>query len=508
MKRALISVSDKRNIVDFAKELVKLDYEIIATGNTKKQLDAADIKTIAIEDVTNFPEMLDGRVKTLHPLIHGGLLGVLDNPEHVQQMHDLAITPINLVCVNLYPFKETILKPDCTFEMAIENIDIGGPSMLRSAAKNHKFVTVVTDVNDYDLVIDEIKTYGDTTLATRKALAAKVFRLTASYDTMIQAYLTSDEHPEKASFTYDLKQTLRYGENPHQKADFYVDYQKYAYSLATAKQLHGKELSYNNIQDANATLQMLREFKTEPCVVAVKHMNPSGVGVGKNLKEAWLKAYNSDSVSIFGGLIATNQEVTLDVAELMSKIFLEVIMAPSFTPDAMALLSKKKNIRLLTIDITGENPSKKMVSVTGGILVQDEDYQNATKDDLKVVTKTPITNQNIIDDMLFGEKVCKHVKSNAIILVKDQATVGIGAGQMNRVGAAKIALEQAGAKAEGAVLISDAFFPFDDTIELAGKYGIKAVLQPGGSIRDQDSIDKCNELNIAMAFTGIRHFKH
>ena len=511
MKRALLSVSDKTGIVEFATGLVSNGYEIIATGNTKRIIDEAGIKTISVEDVTGFPEMLDGRVKTLHPLIHGALLGVRDNEEHVRQMKEHEIVNIDLVCVNLYPFKETILKPDCSFELAIENIDIGGPSMLRSAAKNFKFVTVVTDVNDYDMILDEISKNGDTTLETRSALAAKVFRLTAAYDTLIQDYLTkniTDDYQEKISLSYDLKQVLRYGENPHQSAAFYTEYKEYAYSLASAEQLHGKELSYNNIQDANATLQMLREFKGTPCVVAVKHMNPSGVGIGENLMEAWIKAYNSDSVSIFGGLIATNQTVTADVAELMSKIFLEVIMAPGYTDEAYEMLSKKKNIRLLTIKTEGLDPKQKIVSVTGGILVQDEDMKNAAVEDLKFVTEVKPENQGLIDDMLFGEKVCKHVKSNAIILVKDGATVGIGAGQMNRVGAAKIALEQAGEKAKGSVLISDAFFPFDDTVTVAGEYGVHAILQPGGSIRDEDSIKKCNEMKIAMAFTGLRHFKH
>ncbi|SJZ73642.1 bifunctional phosphoribosylaminoimidazolecarboxamide formyltransferase/IMP cyclohydrolase [Anaerorhabdus furcosa] len=510
MKRALVSVSNKEGLIPFVKGLVQCGYQIISTGGTKKALDEEGILTIAIDEVTHFPEMLDGRVKTLHPLIHGGLLGVRDKESHVNQMKEYGIETIDLVCVNLYPFKETISKPNFTHEEAIENIDIGGPSMIRSAAKNHKFVTVVTDVNDYQTVLDEIANQGDTTLDTRQKLAAKAFRTTAAYDAMIQQYLTDkfeDENPEKVIFGYDLVQTLRYGENPHQSASFYTDGSKLRYAMTSAIQLHGKELSYNNIQDANATLQILKEFVGTPAVVAVKHMNPCGVAISDHITDAWKKAYAADPVSIFGGIVAFNEEVNVDCAKDMSQMFLEIILAPSFSKEAFEILSQKKNIRLMTFVTEGEDAKNKMVSVTGGLLIQGEDDVLETKEDLQVVTvKQPTANQ--ITDALFGMKIVKHVKSNAIVLVKDGQTLGVGAGQMNRVGAAKIACEQAGDKAKGSTLASDAFFPMNDTVELASTYGIECIIQPGGSIKDQDSIDKCNETNIAMLFTGKRHFKH
>ncbi len=510
MRRALISVSDKSNLIPFVKGLVECGFEIISTGGTKKFIEDAGIKTISIDEVTNFPEMLDGRVKTLHPKIHGGLLAIRDKENHVASMNEHHISPIDLVCVNLYPFKETISKANFTHEEAIENIDIGGPSMIRSAAKNHRFVTVVTDACDYDVVLSEIKEYQDTKFETRQKLAAKAFRTTAAYDAMIQEYFTNyveEENPEKIIKAYDLKQTLRYGENPHQGASFYSDIKKVRYSIATAVQLHGKELSYNNIQDAAATLQILKEFHGEPAVVAVKHMNPCGVGIAEDITEAWEKAYESDPISIFGGIVALNEEVNVEIAEAMSKIFLEIILAPSFDKEALEILSKKKNIRLMTFDLNGEDAEDKCVSVSGGLLMQSENHVQSSFDNCEVVTELiPTTEQ--MDDCLFGEKVVKHVKSNAIVIVKDGQTVGIGAGQMNRVGAALIALNQAGEKAKGATLASDAFFPMNDTVELASKYGIACIIQPGGSIKDQDSIDMANEKNIAMVKTGIRHFKH
>lgn len=509
-KYALVSVSDKTGVVEFAKGLEACGFTVISTGGTKRVLDENGVTTVAIDDFTGFPEMLDGRVKTLHPLVHGALLGVRDNDSHVAQMEKYNIQRIDLVCVNLYPFKETISKPGFTHAEAIENIDIGGPSMIRSAAKNHKFVTVVTDAQDYELVLSELRENGETSLDTRCKLAAKAFRKTAAYDAMISKYLTETyevENPESVTYTYNLKQTLRYGENPHQKASFYVESDKYSYSLSTAKQLHGKELSYNNIQDANATLQMLKDFHGQPCVVAVKHMNPCGIGLGKDITEAWNKAYEADPVSIFGGIVAFNEEVNVEVATAMSKMFLEIILAPSFNAEAFEILSKKKNIRLMTFDMDGKDSVEKKVSVVGGLLVQGEDDYKEKVEDFKVVTvKQP--EENEIKDALFGQTVVKHVKSNAIVVVKDGQTLGVGAGQMNRVGAAKIALEQAGDKAKGATLASDAFFPMNDTVELASHYGITCVIQPGGSIKDQDSIDMCNEKNIAMIFTGKRHFKH
>ncbi len=509
-RRALISVSDKTGLIEFVQGLITNNFEIISTGGTKKAIEDAGIATIAIDEVTDFPEMLDGRVKTLHPMIHGGLLGVRDKESHIAKMQEYSIQPIDLVCVNLYPFKATISRPGFTHEEAIENIDIGGPSMIRSAAKNHRFVTVVTDAADYVSVVEELKQLGDTTLKTRQRLAAKAFRTTAAYDAMIQEYFTNfveEENPECIVKAYDLKQTLRYGENPHQSASFYQGIKTHRYSISSAKQLHGKELSYNNIQDASATLQILKELSGQPAVVAVKHMNPCGAAIAQDITKAWQKAYESDPVSIFGGIVALNEEVNEEIALQMSQMFLEIILAPSFSEKAFEILSKKKNIRLMTFELTGEDEKERCVSVTGGLLVQDENNVQATIEELQVVTNV-IPTEAQIDDCLFAEKIVKHVKSNAIVVVKDGQTIGVGAGQMNRVGAALIALEQAGAKAKGATLGSDAFFPMNDTVELAAKYGVTCIIQPGGSIKDQDSIDMANDHDIAMVMSGKRHFKH
>ena len=511
MKRALISVSDKTGIVEFAKELSSLGYEIISTGGTKKSLDEAGIKTIGISDVTKFPEMMDGRVKTLHPNVHGGLLCVRDNPQHMKDLVDNHIELIDMVVVNLYPFKET-LKKGGTHEELIENIDIGGPSMLRSAAKNHKFVTVCVDPADYQRVLDEVRANGDTTLEFRCELAAKVFRTTAAYDALIANYLTSKlgiEYPEKLTLTYEKVQDLRYGENPHQTAAFYATPMT-GYSLASAKQLHGKELSYNNIQDANGAIEILREFLNsgKKAVVAVKHTNPCGVGIGDTLKEAWDRAYSADPISIFGGIVATNEVIDIEVAKELHKLFLEIVIAPGFTDEALEILMAKKNIRLMTLDIDQEiYNKKKVVGVNDGILLQDVDFGEVKPEDLVCVTETKPTEEDI-QELLFGWKVVKNVKSNAIVVSKNNQTLGVGAGQMNRVGAAKIALEQAGEKSRGAYLSSDAFFPMPDTVQLAIEYGIKAIIQPGGSIKDQLSIDVCNANGIAMVFTKMRHFKH
>ena len=492
MKRALVSVSDKTNLVPFVSSLVELGYEIISTGGTKKALEAAGIKTIGISEVTDFPEIMDGRVKTLHPKVHGALLCVRDNPDHVRQIEELGIQYIDLVCVNLYPFKETVQKPGVSHEEIIENIDIGGPSMLRSASKNYKFIPVLCDPSDYDAVVKELRENGETSLTTREYLAAKVFRHTASYDTMIASYLTErtgEKYPEKFTITFDKVQELRYGENPHQSAAFYKGMNP-QYSLANAKQLHGKELSYNNIQDG------------------LKHMNPCGVGIGKTIEEAWDKAYEADPVSIFGGIVAFNEPIHASVAEKLSKIFLEIIIAPAFDEDAFEILSKKKNIRLMQLDTSLEvNAKYKVTNVNDGLLVQDIDDHKITAEDLRCVTNRKPTEEEL-EQLLFAWKVVKHVKSNAIVLVKDNMTIGVGAGQMNRVGAAKIAIEQAGEKAKGSIMSSDAFFPMPDTVEEAVKAGVNAIIQPGGSIKDQLSIDVCNEHGIAMVYTGVRHFKH
>ena len=510
MKRALVSVSDKTNLVPFVSSLVELGYEIISTGGTKKALEAAGIKTIGISEVTDFPEIMDGRVKTLHPKVHGALLCVRDNPDHVRQIEELGIQYIDLVCVNLYPFKETVQKPGVSHEEIIENIDIGGPSMLRSASKNYKFIPVLCDPSDYDAVVKELRENGETSLTTREYLAAKVFRHTASYDTMIASYLTErtgEKYPEKFTITFDKVQELRYGENPHQSAAFYKGMNP-QYSLANAKQLHGKELSYNNIQDGNAAIEILKDFEGQPAVVGLKHMNPCGVGIGKTIEEAWDKAYEADPVSIFGGIVAFNEPIHASVAEKLSKIFLEIIIAPAFDEDAFEILSKKKNIRLMQLDTSLEvNAKYKVTNVNDGLLVQDIDDHKITAEDLRCVTNRKPTEEEL-EQLLFAWKVVKHVKSNAIVLVEDNMTIGVGAGQMNRVGAAKIAIEQAGEKAKGSIMSSDAFFPMPDTVEEAVKAGVTAIIQPGGSIKDQLSIDVCNEHGIAMVYTGVRHFKH
>ena len=510
MKRALVSVSDKSGLVDFVRGLKELGYEIISTGGTRKTLEEAGISTISISDVTGFPEIMDGRVKTLHPKVHGALLGVRDNESHMAQLKELGIELIDLVCVNLYPFKETVQKPGVTHEEVIENIDIGGPSMLRSASKNYQSIPVLCDPKDYAAVLSELQENGETTLKTRERLAAKVFRHTARYDAMIAEYLTArteEKYPESFTITYDKVQDLRYGENPHQSAAFYKNMHP-QYSLANATQLHGKELSYNNIQDGNAAIEILKDFDGQPAAVGVKHMNPCGIGIGTTIEEAWDKAYEADPVSIFGGIVALNEPVNMAVAEKLSKIFLEIIIAPSFDADAFELLSKKKNIRLMQLDTTLEPTAKyKVTNVLDGLLVQDMDDKTITAQDLRCVTNRKPTAEEI-EQLLFAWKVVKHVKSNAIVLVKDNMTIGVGAGQMNRVGAAKIAIEQAGEKAKGSVMSSDAFFPMPDTVEAAAKAGVTAIIQPGGSKRDQDSIDVCNQYGIAMVNTSVRHFKH
>ncbi len=509
-KRALISVSNKEGIVELAKELVELGFEIVSTGGTKNALKEGGVPVIGISDITGFPEILEGRVKTLHPKIHGGLLAKYDDPSHQAQLSENEIEKIELVCVNLYPFKETISKPDVTPEDAIENIDIGGPAMLRASAKNHQYITVLVDPADYKQVIEEYKTNNETTLETRRTLAAKVFRHTAAYDALIAEYMTNlagEEQPEKMTVTYELKQSLRYGENPHQKAAFYQKPLGSAFSVAAAEQLHGKELSYNNINDANAALQIVKEF-SEPAAVAVKHMNPCGVGTGKDLFDAFGKAFEADPVSIFGGIIALNREVDGETARKLYEIFLEIIIAPSFSDEALEILTGKKNLRLLKVSFdsngAGENT---LSSIEGGLLVQEQDAFGFEDAEISVPTKREPTEAEW-EALKLGWKVVKHVKSNAIVVADQGMTLGIGAGQMNRVGAAKIALEQAGSKAEGAALASDAFFPMDDTVEAAAKAGITAIIQPGGSVRDEDSIKKADEYGIAMVFTGVRHFRH
>lgn len=508
-KRALISVSNKEHIESFAKGLVEQDYEIISTGGTLKAIQDAGIPAEAVETITDFPEILDGRVKTLHPFIHGGLLADMKNPAHAAQLKDYQIQPIDMVVVNLYPFKQTLAKAGVSEAEIVENIDIGGPTMLRAAAKNFKNVAVVVDPSDYEQVLADLR--EDTlTDEKRKQLAGKVFRHTANYDAMIARYFTEqagEVFPETYSVTYEKVQTLRYGENPHQEAAFYREPQHVAMSLASAKQLHGKELSFNNIQDANAALEIVAEYEG-PTAVAVKHMNPCGIGMDETIAGAFAKAYAADSTSIFGGIVTCNREIDRDTAAQLSEIFLEIVIASGFTEDALEILTKKKSIRLLELPADGSvEKTQKISTVKGGILLQDSDTAQLPVNQLTYPTKRQPTEQEL-HDLLFAWKAVKHVKSNAIVLAKDKQTTGIGAGQMNRIGAANIAIEQAGTKAQGSALASDAFFPMPDTVEAAAKAGITAIIQPGGSKRDQDSIDVCNQHGIAMVYTGMRHFKH
>ena len=510
MKRALVSVSDKSGLVEFVKGLESHGWQIIATGGTQRLLEQQGVKTIGISEVTGFPEICDGRVKTLHPKVHGGLLARRDEESHLEALRENGIEFIDLVCVNLYPFRQTIANPNVTMEDAIENIDIGGPSMLRSAAKNYRDVTVVCDPADYATILAEIAEGGNTKIETRLALSAKAYTHTAQYDSCIATFMREKAGlSEKLFLEFDIKQGLRYGENPHQSAKFYSDNQTTAFSLAYAEQLGGKELSYNNIQDANAALNIVREFD-EPFCVALKHMNPCGAAIGATIEEAWNAAYEADKVSIYGGIVAVNRPLTAEVALGMKPIFLEIVMAPEFTPEALEILSTKKNLRLLKVDMTKTDSTiNQYISVNGGLLVQQLDTVTKEVTADMCVTETKPTEAQIVD-MNFGWRVVKHVKSNAIAVVKDGHTLGVGAGQMNRVGSAEIALKQAHAAGftEGLVLASDGFLPFDDTVAFAAQYGVTAIVQPGGSIRDEDSIKKANELGITMLFTGMRHFKH
>ncbi len=504
-KRALISVSDKTNIVEFAKGLEKHGFEVISTGGTYIHLKNNGVSCISIEDVTHFPEILEGRVKTLHPKIHGGLLSKRGNELHNKHVAENNIEYIDLVCVNLYPFEATVKKEGVSEEEIIENIDIGGPSMLRSAAKNFNDVAVVTDINDYDRVLSELE-QGGITYETRRALAIKVFNTTASYDAAIANYFNKKDNlvPEKLTLSYKLQDSLRYGENPHQKAYHYVQDNNESYALQNAVQLHGKEMSYNNIQDASAALDILSEFDETTCV-AVKHMNPCGVATGNSVFEAYSRAYEADPVSIFGGIVAVNGKVDKETAEKMHSIFLEIILATDYDEEALEILTKKKNLRIYKLSEKNNNHEQQIKSVRGGILVQD--FNDKLADEYESVTEKKV-DESQQRDIEFGLKVVKHVKSNAIVIVKNGQTLGIGAGQMNRVGSCKIALDQAGEKARGAVLASDAFFPMRDSADIAADYGIAAIVQPGGSIRDQESIDACNEKGVAMVFSKIRHFKH
>lgn len=521
--RALISVSDKTGVVEFATALVDLGFELVSTGGTEKMLKEAGLAVKNISQVTGFPECLDGRVKTLHPAVHGGILARRDLKDHMDQLKEQGIEAIDLVAINLYPFKETISKEDVKLDEAIENIDIGGPTMLRAAAKNHKDVTVVCDPADYDQVIVALKAAGNgkgqaakgepaQALADlRYRLALKVFRHTAAYDALIANYLgrqVGDDYPDKITLTFEKIQELRYGENSHQRGFYYREALDFQDRLTGAKQLQGKDLSFNNINDTNGAVNCLKEFSDDICVVAVKHANPCGVAVGKTVYEAYKKAHDCDPTSIFGGIVAVNEEVDKRTAEEMVKIFLEIVIAPSFTDEALEVFAAKKNLRLLAqpeIKKSLSPESKDYKRVDGGLLIQDSDLELLGQ--MKTVTEKE-ADQRELEDLILAMKVVKHTRSNAIVFAKDGMTIGIGPGQTNRIWAVQNGLRQSHFDTRGAVMASDAFFPFDDCVSAAAEAGITAIIQPGGSKRDQDSIDKANEKGLAMIFSGLRHFKH
>lgn len=511
MRRALISVYDKQGIVDFAKKLELLGWEIVSTGGTSKALKSEGIKVIDVSEITEFPECFDGRVKTLHPKIHGGILSIRDNERHNNTMNDLDIKQIDMVVNNLYPFKETILKQDLKHEDAIENIDIGGPSMIRAAAKNYKFVSIVVDPSDYDLVLKEISKNKDTTEDTRLYLASKAFSHTSQYDTLISQYFNKYakiEFPNVISFTYEKKQDLRYGENPHQKAAFYSEISDLEGTVSSAKQLHGKSLSYNNIGDSNSAIEIIKDFE-EPTAVAVKHGNPCGIASADTISEAFRKSYKSDTTSIFGGIVALNRTVDKSTAEIINQIFIEVVIAPKFDSDALDILSTKKNIRILELPNIDKNDYNNfsMSKTLGGVLIQERNTKIFNKEDIKIVTKKKPTYAEI-EDLYFALKAVKETKSNAIVLAKDKTTVAVGPGQVSRIWALQNAIKQGGEKVKGSVMASDAFFPFSDCVEEAHKAGITAIIQPGGSMNDEDSIKAADKYGIAMILTGMRHFKH
>jgi phosphoribosylaminoimidazolecarboxamide formyltransferase/IMP cyclohydrolase len=515
VRRALISVSDKTGIADFARALAALGVEILSTGGTHRLLAEQGIPVREVSDHTGFPEMMDGRVKTLHPKVHGGILGRRGQDEAVMDAH--GIRPIDLVAVNLYPFEATVAKPGCDLPTAIENIDIGGPTMVRSAAKNHRDVTIVVDATDYARVIAELRETGGTSLATRFDLAVKAFEHTARYDGAIANYLgcrmqsEPSRFPRTFSTQYRKAQEMRYGENPHQSAAFYVEHGAVEASIATATQLQGKELSYNNIADTDAALECVKQFDGRPACVIVKHANPCGVALAQSLREAYERAWATDSESAFGGIIAFNAELDAETAALIvERQFVEVIIAPSASPAAVEAVAAKKNVRLLVCGQWPAAPAPRLDTkrVSGGLLVQDADL--ALHGELQVASAR-VPQESEMRDLLFAWKVAKFVKSNAIVYARDERTIGVGAGQMSRVNSARIAAikaEHAGLEVSGAVMASDAFFPFRDGIDNAAAAGIRAVIQPGGSMRDDEVIAAANEHGMAMVFTGMRHFRH
>jgi len=540
IKRALISVFDKTGIVEFAKELDKLGVEILSTGGTAKKLKQADINVKDVSEHTGFPEMMDGRVKTLHPKIHGGLLALRGNENHMKQAKDNNIEMIDMVVVNLYPFEDTV-KKQLSFEETVEMIDIGGPSMIRSASKNFKDVLVIVDPNDYSWIIEELKADKPISIEKRRALATKVFDRTGAYDASIAKYFNESEgFPDSISIALKKKQVMRYGENPYQDASFYIDPLSKEPGVGNAEQLHGKELSYNNIMDTDGALNIVKEF-CEPCVSVIKHANPSGVSVSDKIEDALEKAYNADALSAFGCIIAMNRTCNKECAKFLADKFIEVIIAPDFDKDALELLMAKKNRRILKLsslamcykeDVKENLTTKKVV---GGMLVQSRTFPSLNLDEVKIVKNENPTKEDIakltkeakegtlkelicvtkkeptpeqLKDMVFAMKVCKHVKSNSVLYAKDLVTSGIGAGQMSRVDATMIATRKAEGRAKDAVMVSDAFFPFRDGIDESVKSGITAIIQPGGSIRDKEVIDAANEHGIAMVFSGIRLFLH
>lgn len=500
MKRALISVFDKNGILEFANFLVNHGVEIISTGGTYKHLKENGVPVIEVAEVTGAPEMLDGRVKTLHPVIHGGILAIRDNAEHMATIKERGISTIDMVVVNLYPFFKKV-NEDLTFEEKVEFIDIGGPTMLRSAAKSFHDVVVISDTADYETIMKEMEA-GEVTFETKKRLAGKVFNLTSAYDAAISQFLLGDEMPKYLNASYEKLMDLRYGENPHQKAAYYVSTTDTG-AMKDFDQLNGKELSFNNLRDMDVAWRTVCEF-IEPACCGLKHSTPCGAAIGKNVYEAYTKAYECDPVSIFGGIVALNKEVDADTAREMVKIFLEIVIAPSFTDEALEVLRTKKNLRVIKCKHTPQDKIN-MVKVDGGLLIQDEDLSFTT--DYEAVTEKAPTAEEM-ENLIFGMKVVKHVKSNAIVVVKDMMAVGIGNGETNRIWPTRQAIERAGDKIEGAILASDAFFPFRDVVDECAKAGIKAIIQPGGSMRDQESIDACNEHGMSMVFTGMRHFKH
>ncbi|ASP28673.1 phosphoribosylaminoimidazolecarboxamide formyltransferase / IMP cyclohydrolase [Spiroplasma corruscae] len=513
MKYALISVSDKTNLIEFARELTSLDYKIISTGGTYKYLVENKIEAVMVESITGFPEILDGRVKTLHPLIYGGILSIRSNKSHSNQIKEHNIKSIDIVAIDLYPFLKTIQNDSSLHEDIVENIDIGGVSLLRAAAKNYKDVLTICDINDYMLVIEKLKS-NQVDNRFKLTLSQKAFAHTSSYDSLINNYmltkLDNNYMPEVLTISVLKKEELRYGENPHQKAYWYTDIFHKEISINNGTLLNGKQLSYNNILDANAAIGIVKDLNNYNCMVGIKHLNPCGVAIKGNVKDLWLKVLDSDSKSIFGGIVATNQVINKDVAKIMKDIFLEIIIAQDFDEDALELLSQKKNLRLVKLDFKTDNLKINKFeyhSVDQGLLIQNKDSYKHNIKDWKVVTKNKLSDLEL-EEAWFAYIIVKHVKSNGIALTKNYQTIGIGPGQMNRIGSAKIALEHAGKKADGSILSSDAFLPFNDVVELASRYNVKIIIQPGGSIKDKESIDLANKKGIAMIFTNIRHFKH